>query len=132
MSRIALSVPEILVNDEKIAIVPNSFSYNKGETEINVRAASTGNGGSESVHTTDAESAISEPMFSVYPTSENDSRIAKWKRAVGANQIKVLQRVPGGRDITITFPGQSLTNKPTREASADGVVELEFKGDQGI
>lgn len=132
MARIALSVPEILVNDEKIAIVPNSFTYNKGETEINVRSASTGNGGSESVHTVDAETAISEPMFAVYPTSENDRRIAEWKRAIGANQIKAAQRVQGGRDIILTFPGQSLTNKPTREASADGTVELEFKGDQGL
>ena len=132
MSRVALSVPEILVNDEKVSIVPNSFTYNKGETEINVRAASTGNGGSESVHTVDAESAISEPMFSLHVTNENDDRIRDWKANVGGNVIKAIQRVPGGNDIVRTFPGCSLTNKPNREASADGTVALEFKGDQGI
>lgn len=132
MSRVALSVPEILVNDEKTAIVPNSFTYDKGEAEINVRAASTGNGSSESVHTVNAESAISEPMFSVYVTNENDTRIREWKDNVGGNIIKAIQRVPGGTDVVLTFPGQSLTNKPSREASADGVVALEFKGDQGI
>ncbi len=40
MARVALSVPEILVNDVKITLVPNSFSYDKGESEITVRAAS--------------------------------------------------------------------------------------------
>lgn len=132
MARVALSVPEILVNDEKISIVPNSFTYDKGEPEINVRAASTGNGGSESVHTVNAESAIAEPMFSVYVTNENDGRISQWKANIGNNVIKAIQRVPGGNDIVLTFPGQSLTNKPSREAAADGVVPLEFKGDQGI
>lgn len=132
MARVALSVPEILVNDEKVAIVPNTFTYDKGEAEINVRSASSGNGSSESVHTTNAETAISEPMFSLFPTSETDDLIRRWKEQIGANIIKAVQRVPGGNDIVLTFPGQSLTNKPSREASADGVVALEFKGDQGV
>jgi len=132
MARVALSVPEILVNDEKISIVPNSFTYDKGEPEITVRAASAGNGGSESVHTVNAESAFSEPSFSVHVTNENDARIRQWKDNIGANVIKAVQRVPGGNDIVLTFPGQSLTNKPSREAAADGVTSLEFKGDQGI
>lgn len=132
MSRVALSVPEILINDEKVSIVPNTFTYDKGEAEINVRSASAGNGASESVHTVNAETAISEPMFSLYVTNENDNRIRQWKENIGNNVIKAVQRVPNGNDIVITFPGQSLTNKPSREASADGVVALEFKGDQGI
>ncbi len=132
MSRVALSVPEILVNDEKISIVPNTFSYDKGEAEVNVRAASTGNGGSETVHTVNAETAISEPMFSTYVTDQSDELIRIWKNNIGANVIKAIQTVPNGNDIVLTFPGQSLTNKPSREASADGVVALEFKGDQGV
>ena len=132
MSRVALSVPEILINDEKVSIVPNTFTYDKGEAEINVRSASAGNGASESVHTVNEETAISEPMFSLYVTNENDNRIRQWKENIGNNVIKAVQRVPNGNDIVITFPGQSLTNKPSREASADGVVALEFKGDQGI
>ena len=132
MARVALSVPEILVNDEKISIVPNSFTYDKGEAEINVRSASTGNGASESIHTVNAETAISEPMFSVYVTNENDERIRRWKEDIGNNIIKAVQRVANGSDIVLTFPGQSLTNKPSREAAADGVTALEFKGDQGI
>lgn len=132
MARVALSVPEILVNDEKISIVPNSFTYDKGEAEINVRSASSGNGGAESVHTVNAETAIAEPSFSVYVTNENDTRIRQWKDNIGANVIKAVQRVPGGNDIVLTFPGQSLTNKPSREAAADGTTSLEFKGDQGI
>lgn len=132
MARVALSVPEILVNDEKVAIVPNSFTYDKGEAEINVRSASSGNGASESVHTVNAETAISEPSFDLHVTNENDERIRQWKENIGGNTIKAVQRVPNGTDIVLTFPGQSLTNKPSRAASSDGTVTCEFKGDQGI
>jgi hypothetical protein len=132
MARVALSVPEILVNDTKIAIVPNTFTYDKGENEANVRAASDGNGITSSVHTVDAESGISEVMFSMYVTDITDDLIRQWKDLIGANNIKAIQAIPGGIDITLGFPGQSLTNKPTREGQADGVVALEFKGDQGI
>ena len=132
MSRVALSVPEVLVNDEKIAIVPNTFSYDLGENEVNVRAASIGNGGTESVHTVNAESGFSEPMFSMFVTDLTDNLILQWKGKLGDNTIKAVQAVPDGSDIIITFPGQSLSNKPTREAQSDGVVALEFKGDPGL
>ena len=132
MSRVNLSVPSILVNDELIYIVPNSFSYDDGEPEVNVRAASGGNGTTESVHSVNAETAISEAMFSVYTNAQNDVRIKTWKRLVGSNTIKALQTVENGDDVVKTFPGQSLTNKVSREGGADGVVALEFKGDQAI
>ena len=132
MAVVTLSVPEILVNDEKIVIVPNSFSYDRGEPEINVRAASVGNNGSESVHGVNAETGFTEIMFSLFVTNTTDELIRIWKQEIGNNTVTAIQAVPDGSDIILTFPGQSLTNKPTREASADGTVEIEFKGDAGI
>ena len=60
---IALSVPGITVNNVPIAIVPNSFKYRKGAGETKVRAASTGGGGVNSIHTEDAETKVSYMTF---------------------------------------------------------------------
>ena len=55
---ITLSVPSVIVNNETIAIVPNSFSYDGGEGEINVRAASGGGNTIESVHSVNASATL--------------------------------------------------------------------------
>lgn len=125
-----LSVFAIRINDELIEIVPNTFVYQGGEGETNVRASSAGSGNATSVHSEDAETQISMCKFEVYPTDEIDSKLRTWKRNVGINVIKATEG--GGRlkPVVRVFPGMSLVNHPERNATADGTIELEFKGDQ--
>ena len=126
---IAISVPAVIVNNETISIVPNSFTYDGGEGEINVRSASGGGNTIESVHTVDAEGKIGKCSFDVYLTTDMDSRIRSWKNAVGQNVVQVVQRISGGGSVTRSFSRMSLMNQVERNASADGVVSLEFAGD---
>lgn len=126
---ITLSVPSVIVNNETIAIVPNSFSYNGGEGEINVRAASGGGNTIESVHSVNAEGKIGKCKFNVYLTPDMDSRIRTWKSQVGQNNIQFVQRISGGGNVTRSMSRMSLTNDVERNASSDGVVSLEFSGD---
>lgn len=126
---ITLSVPSVIVNNETIAIVPNSFSYDGGEGEINVRAASGGGNTVESVHSVNAENKIGGCKFDVYLTPDMDSRIRTWKNQVGQNNIQFVQRISGGGNVTRSFSRMSLINPVERNASSDGVVSLEFKGD---
>ena len=92
MSNITISVPTILVNSQTIAIVPNSFSYDGGEGEINVRSASAGGGNSTSVHSQNAESQVGKCKFDVYLQPGVDGNIRSWKSRVGANSIQAVQR----------------------------------------
>lgn len=126
---ITLSVPSVIVNNETISIVPNSFAYDGGEGEINVRAASGGGNTVESVHSVNAENKIGSCKFDVYLTPDIDSRIRSWKSQVGQNNIQFVQRLSGGGNVTRAMSRMSLTNMIERNASSDGVVSLEFKGD---
>jgi len=132
MAKRVLSVPQVLINDEVITIVPNSFTYDAGEPEINVRASSIGNGEVESVHTENAESAISKVSFDVFLDTALDSKVATWKLSVGTNTVKALEQVTGGDSFVRTFPGMSLMSRVERDASADGVTTLEWSGDQMV
>lgn len=128
----SLSVPAIRINDELIPIVPNSFAYDGGEGEITVRAASSGSGSVESVHSENAESQISMCKFSIYLDTDTDTKIRTWKSEIGSNSIKADQANANGASFVRVFPGMSLTTAIERQASADGTIELEFKGDKMI
>jgi hypothetical protein len=125
----ALSAPTIIVNGDKYKIIPNSLKYQGGEGEINVRAASGGGQDVESVHTVNVEDKISMVSFDMFVTTDTDKNIAEWKNNVGANVIEFVQVLPNRNSIERAFPSMSLTNHPEREASADGAVTVEFKGD---
>jgi len=130
MGNQTLSVPSILVNNDPIAIVPNSFKYDGGEGEINVRSASAGGGLNESVHSVDAEGTIGKCSFDVYLKTDTDAFIADLKEKIGSNSIKALQRNTDGTSVTLSWDSMSLVNMVEREASADGTVSIEFEGDQ--
>ncbi len=129
-----LSVPQVLINDAVFRIVPNSFVYDGGETEINVVASSLGNGQVESVHSENVETAVSSCKFDVFLDETLDGNITTWKSQIGANVIKIQQAAGAGigGSFSRTFAGMSLTSKIERNASADGVTSLEWMGDQMV
>lgn len=126
---ITLSVPSVIINNDTISIVPNSFTYDGGEGEINVRAASGGGNTIESVHSVNAEGKIGKCTFDVFLTPDIDAKVRTWKNNVGQNAIQVVQRLSGGGSFTRSFSRMSLMNMVERQASSDGVVSLEFAGD---
>jgi hypothetical protein len=127
MAIITLSVPTIKVNGETISIVPGSFNFTKGRGTTDVRAASTGGGGSESVHSVNAEEMYSKPKFDLYPSQESIALVDTWKSTTAGNTIQAIQD-----SIQYSFPGQSLMPDPEITASPDGTFTCEFGGDQMI
>jgi hypothetical protein len=120
-----ISVPSIFVNNEPISIVPNSFKFKLGKGETNVRAASVGGGASVSIHSENAESQVGEIKFAMYTTTDNIARVNLWKSNTGANAVQAIQR----SQVPISLQNASMTNDPEIEATADGKMEVEFKGD---
>jgi len=129
MGNIVLSTPTVIINNDTYKIVPNSFMYDGGEGETNVRAASSGGGNVESVHSIDAESKIGVCKFDIFLLPGVDKDIATWKENTGANSIQAVQKAGTGEAITLSWDHMSLGPAVEREASADGVTSLEFKGD---
>jgi len=128
MARIALSVPTVVVNNVPFDIVPNSFEYEAGYGEINVRSASVGGGATVSVHSENAENKIGMCKFQMYVTETARVAIRSWKQLIGANFVSAIQL----NNSPIVLSGASMTNNPTFAATADGTVEVEFKGDRMI
>lgn len=130
MARKTLSVPSIIINNESLKIVPNTFVYDGGEGEVSVRSASGGGRNSETVHSSNAETFIGKCNFEMFLTADLDNKIATWKENIGNNNIQAFQRPIGGGDaVTLSWDGMSLTNAIERTASADGTVSLEFQGE---
>lgn len=129
MGNKTLSVPTVIINNETIAIVPNTFMYDGGEGEVTVRTASAGGGSTTSVHSQNAETQIGKCKFDVHLKPETDPYIALWKENIGANSIQVIQRDDAGGDaITLSFDNMSLINAVERAATADGVTQLVTTG----
>jgi len=124
----ALSVPSVLVDDIPYAIKPNSFEYDPGYGEVNVTSASLGGSKSISVHTENAENKIGRVKFEMQVTEAARAAIALWKQGIGIHRVVGVQK--GAAPIVLN--GASMTNNPTLSATADGVVEVEFMGDQMI
>lgn len=131
MAKKAISAPEVLINGDKYAIVPNSLVYDAGEGEINVRAASLGGEASESVHTLDAESQIGMVKFELFNDPTLDGSIRTWKQNIAENAISFAQQI-GSEQFIREAPGLSLASSVERQIGADGTTEVEFKGDQFV
>lgn len=131
MAEQAFSNPTISVNDETVAIIPNTLMTKNGHGETKVRAVSTGGGGGGTVHTVDAESRFSVVKFDLPNTAANAEKVRQWKSAIGTNTVSFFERV-GGDVVERTFTGQSIVNDPEFEASADGKVSIEFNGDPAV
>lgn len=124
----ALSNPSVQVNDDTIAIVPNSLSYKKGKGDVQVRAQSAGGNSVETVLTENAETKVSMVKFSLFLTDTNRQLIDAWQenRYSGGNTIKFSQR---GSNVPLAFVNMNVTIDPELSVGADGSVEIEFMGD---
>jgi hypothetical protein len=117
-----LSNPVIEVNDNVIAIVPNSFSYKEGQGDKDVKAQSAGGNAISVVTTENAETKVSMVRFKLYNTARNLNLAKTWM----ANQTNTIRASEG--DIVVPFRDMVVTTEPERSVGADGELEIEFKG----
>lgn len=128
MSKKGLSTPTIIVNNEKVSIIPNSFSYTEGFGESTQRAASTGGGRVTTVFTEDVSTKISNPKFKLYNTKENLELARSWKTNKNENVITAND----DDEFTRSFSGAALTNNYEPTLSSDGEIDLEFMSDPAV
>jgi len=122
MSTRTLSNPTIEVNDETIAIIPNSFSYKEGQGDKDVKAQSAGGNAIDIVVTENAETKLSMAKFKLYNTADNLTKIKTWM----ANLSNTVRASEGA--IVVPMRDMVVTTEPERSIGADGELEIEFKG----
>lgn len=114
---------QVIVNNENIAVVPNSVERRFGRGEINVGSQTLGNGNIDTVHSVNNETAKSYFKMSLKVTEENVKLVDEWKLNIASNVIRYVA------DTRIEIYEQmSVMNDPTYPDSNDGVIEVELEG----
>ena len=124
MTQRSLSNPAVEVNDQAIAIVPNSLSYKKGQGDKSVKAQSAGGNSIEVVVTENAETKISMVKFKLFNTKQNFDYANEWIDNLNGNVIRLSEG-----SLIESFRGMVVTTEPERMVGADGELELEFMGE---
>ena len=118
-----LSNPTVEVDNETIAIIPNSLSYKKGLGDKDVKAQSAGGNAIEVVVTENAETKISMVKFKLFNTKANFDLLNAWLDKRTGFGIQLSEG-----DLTESFRNMVTTTEPERMIGADGELEVEFKG----
>lgn len=123
------SNPSVIINGDKVFVIPGSLKYDAGEGEINVRAVACGNN-IRSVHSFNGETAISMVSMQVVITGDIDSKINEWKTNIGRNTISFSEDCIDGKPIVRVFPHMSVSASVERDTGSDQTTTVEFKGDR--
>ena len=124
---IAISNPQVTVNDENIAIVPNSFTYTEGFGEQQVFTESAGGGSIATVYANDVSTNYSMIKFSMHNYQANIDLIRSWKARLDANVIMVT-----AVDFSRVFAFCALTSNYEVKLGSDTTIELEFKSQPAV
>ena len=122
MAERTLSNPTVEVNDDVIAIIPNSLSYKPGLGEKSAKAQSAGGNAISVVVTENAETKIGMVKFKLFNTAANLERVKDWN-VLYESTIRLYEE-----DITESFRDMVMITEPERAVGADGELEVEFKG----
>ena len=128
---IQLSTSTVLVNDEVVAIVPNSLKFVGGKGERRVRTASVGDGVTEQILSQDIETAVGKVMFDLHTTKINVDLYEDWQEKGNGNTVGIAGRTDEG-DFTKTFTQAVMTNDPEAEIATEGNIAVEFSSNRSI
>lgn len=128
----ALANPSVVVNNEPVAVVPNSVKFTEGDGEQTMRAASIGGGGVEQVYSDNIETKISNIMFSIFNTVDSINLARAWKKNRNSNVIVVVGTTPDGETLRRTFNRAALLGDYEVPLGSDTQLDLEFKSDASV
>lgn len=124
-----ISDPSVLINNVAVAIVPNSCDFDEGFGEQDVKVQSAGGGQLQQVFANNVETNLGRVKFSLAATVANIALARQWKANQNRNVVTITAQVAEGT-LTRTFTNAAICNNYAIPLSADGVIELEFKGDR--
>lgn len=131
MGLIQLTDATVLVNNEAIAIIPNTLKYTEGFGEQTVRAMSVGGGSVEPIYSNNVEDNLSDCMFEIPTTSEGIAQAKDWKTRTNTNVVQIAGSTPQGQ-VTRTVTQAALTNNYEVGIGSETSIPLEFKGNAAI
>jgi len=126
MAGITLVVdPTFIVNDNAVAFIPNSITYDEGLGEYKVMTQTSGGGQTEQIFAQDVETAFSTVKVSLKNTSDNIALALQWKNNLNANTITL-----SSPNFNRAFNNMALTNNYEVQLGSETMLALEFKGNR--
>lgn len=122
-----LTNPAIEINDEVIAVLPNTLRVKLGKGDKNVRAQTSGGNATSMVITTNAEMKKSSVAFSLSNENSNIDLVRAWQDAQGGNTIRLSEQ-----DYILNFRNMHITTDPEWSIGADGSTEVTFEGPPSV
>ena len=116
----------VTVNNDPVAVIPNTVSFTEGLGEQTLRAASKGGGNVEPVYANNVESNFSKVMFEIPATKENIEKAREWKVGRNANVVQIMGNTPEG-SVTRTFTGAAILNDYEVNLGSETNIQIEFK-----
>ena len=129
---IALADPSVVVNNEPVAVVPNSVKYTEGAGEQTMRAASTGGGGVQQVFSRNVETDFSKVMFEVFNDIETIEDLRGWKKNSNQNVVVVTGKTPDGKTLRRTFNQAAMLNDYEVGLGSDTTIPVEFSSNAAV
>lgn len=124
-----LSDVGVVVNNVGVNIVPNSLSYTEGFGEQTILVQSSGNGRTTTVYSNDVETNLGMVKFSIRATVDNIALARQWKSNANRNAVALVGTVTDG-SLTRNYSSCALVTDYEVNLSADGVIEVEFRGNK--
>lgn len=121
----------VTVNNDPVAIIPNSLMFTEGLGEQSIRAASVGGDQTEQIYSDDIESNFSTISFEIPATIENIAKAREWKTNKNQNVVQVLGSTPEG-SMTRTFTQAAFLNNYEVALGSDTNIPIEFKANPAV
>jgi len=129
---IALADPSLVINNEPIAIVPNSLKFKEGLGEQTMRAASVGGGSVEQVFSDNIETKFGGFTCEIYPDVRGINKAREWKINGNKNVAVITGKTSDGQVLRRTFNKAALLGDYETPLGADTTIELEFSSNTAV
>ena len=121
----------VMINNDAVAIIPNTLKFTEGLGEQKIRAASAGGGQVEQIYSNDIESNFSMVAFEMPATVDNIALARQWKTNKNQNVVQVIGQTPEG-SLTRTFTQAAFLNDYEVGLGSETNVPVDFKANPTI
>lgn len=132
MAEYAIAKPQITVNDDPIAVIPNSVKYSEGEGETTVRTTSGGGSSVVVIISDNAEDKKGMVSFDLANTVTDIDNARIWKQNAGLNTVAISGELQNGQQFNRVMNQATIINNPEIELSTEGKLTLTWEGSQMV
>lgn len=128
---VQLANPLVTINNDPVAVTPNSVMYTEGLGEQTMRAASLGGGQVVPIYSRNIEQNFGSVTFEMPATIPNIAKARQWKANEDQNVVAITGATIDGT-LTRTFQRAAILNNYEVTLGSETNITIEFKTLQAV